>query len=153
MKDIFFQCFFPRYFVTRIFSPRNQSARYFFFQKSPIPPFKSETVSPLVDEGYGCPQSYWCLYLPIEEKTMSLWVFYYLHLTSSLLQFQSIFVLFVTTGSHSILAYTFKATLLSNCQNLPLLSLWLDSRNSLDKKMDYILLVKSNWWSIINAAF
>ena len=153
MKDIFFPVFFSQVFPYKNFFSSKSVCKIFFFQNSPIPPFKSETVSPLVGEGYGCPQSDWCLYLPIEEKTMSLWVFYYLHLTSSLLQFQSIFVLFVTTGCHSMLAYTFKATLLSNCQNLPLLSLWLDSRNSLDKKMDYILLVKSNQWSIINAAF
>ena len=83
----FFSVFFPQVFPYKNFFSSKSVCKIFFFQKSPIPPFKSETVSPLVGEGYGCPQSDWCLYLPIEEKTMSLWVFYYLHLTSSLLQF------------------------------------------------------------------
>ena len=54
MKDIFFSVFSPGISLQEFFL-LEISLQDIFFQKSPIPPFKSETVSPLVGEGYGCP--------------------------------------------------------------------------------------------------
>ena len=88
-KWYFFQCrkFFLQVFPCNNFFSLKISLQDIFFRKSPIPRFKSQMAGPMVGEGSGCPWSDWCLYLPIEEKTMSLWVFHYLHLTPSLLQF------------------------------------------------------------------
>ena len=49
MKDIFLQCrifFLARYLLARIFSPRNQSAGYFFSEITHTP-LKSQTFGPL----------------------------------------------------------------------------------------------------------
>ena len=50
----FFQCVFPGISLQEFFL-LEISLQDIFFQKSPMPPFKSETVSPLVGKGYGCP--------------------------------------------------------------------------------------------------
>ena len=50
----FFQCFSPGISLQEFFL-LEISQQDIFSRNHPYPPFKSETVSPLVGEGYGCP--------------------------------------------------------------------------------------------------
>ena len=55
VSDIFFQCriFFSQEFICMLFSSQNQSARPFFFFKSPIDPSKVKWSAPKIYQTFG----------------------------------------------------------------------------------------------------